>query len=99
MAADRITTLAGPGLPLVACLIASWVLKTASLGLAATAVYLVMDLNMLGRSMLPYSPDPDWLAACMPTPPSEVSVRISMGELLSIASMIPKEALEPMNRP
>ena len=36
--------------------------STDSLGLAASEVYLHMDLKMLGRSMLPYSPAPDWLA-------------------------------------
>src|SRR5918996_3036137 len=99
MEALRITTQAGPGRPLVECLIASWVPSTASLGLVARVVYLVMDLNMVGRSMLPYSPAPDWLAGCWAEPPSEVSVSTSMGELLSIASMMPKLALEPMNSP
>ena len=69
------------------------------MGLAARAVYLLMDLKMFGRSMLPYSPAPDWLAGRWADPPSEVSVSTSIGELLSMASMIPKEALEPMNRP
>ena len=86
MAADRIITAAGPGLPLVACLIASWVPNTASFGLVAKVVYLVIALKIVGRSMLPYSPAPDWLAAWKATPPSEVSVSTSMGELLSIAS-------------
>ena len=59
MAADRITTLAGPGLPLVACLIASWVARTASLGLAAMAVYRVKDVRplpdgVLGRKLGPH---------------------------------------------
>ena len=80
-------------------MIASWVPNTASFGLVAKVVYLVIALKIVGRSMLPYSPAPDWLAAWKATPPSEVSVSTSMGELLSIASMMPNEALEPMNSP
>ena len=99
MAAERITTAAGPGRPLVACLIANCVPSTASLGLVATLVYLVIPLMMAGRSMLPYSPAPDWLAGCWAEPPSEVSVSTSIGELLSIASIMPKLALEPINSP
>ena len=54
---------------------------------------------MANRSMLPYSPDPDWLAGCWAMSPSEVSVRTTMGELLSWASMMPKDAFEPIKRP
>ena len=63
MAALRMTTQAGPGLPLVACFRANWMPITASLGVVARLVYLVIVLNIVGRSMLPYSPAPDWLAA------------------------------------
>ena len=49
--------------------------------------------------MLPYSPAPDWLAGRCAEPPSDVSVSTSIGDELSIASIIPKEALEPMNSP
>ena len=58
-----------------------------------------MALNMDWRSMLPYSPAPDWLAGRCAAPPSEVSVMTSMGELLSMASIIPKAAFDPMNKP
>ena len=98
-AAERMTTAAGPGRPVVACFSASCVPMTASLGLAASVVYLVIARKMAGRSMLPYSPAPDWFAGCCADPPSEVSVTTSIGELLSIASMMPKLALEPMNSP
>ena len=99
MAAERISTVVGPGRPLTACLMAICVPRTASLGLVANVVYLVIDLNMDWRSMLPYSPEPDWLAGRWAAPPSEVSVITSIGELLSMASMIPKVAFEPMNSP
>ena len=67
--------------------------------LVASVVYLVMVLKMAVMSMLPYSPAADWLAGCMATPPSEVSVITTMGELLSMASIMPKEALEAMKSP
>ena len=54
---------------------------------------------MANRSMLPYSPDPDWFAGCWAMSPSEVSVSTTMGELLSWASMMPKDAFEPIKRP
>ena len=99
MAAERMSTVVGPGRPLTACLIAICVPRTASLGLVARVVYLVMDLKMDCRSMLPYSPAPDWLAGRWAAPPSDVSVITNMGELLSMASMMPNVALEPMNSP
>ena len=99
MDAVRIRRQAGPGRPLVACLMASCAPSAASLGDVASVVYLVIDRKMLCRSMLPYSPAPDWFAGCCPTPPSDVSVSTSMGLLLSMASMIPKAALEPMKSP
>ena len=36
---------------------------TASLGLVARVVYLLIVFNIVMMSMLPYSPAPDWLAA------------------------------------
>ena len=72
MDALRMRRQAGPGLPVVACLMANCAPMTASLGVVARVVYLVMERKMFSRSMLPYSPVPDWFAGCWPTPPSEV---------------------------
>ena len=69
------------------------------MAVVARVVYLVMERKMLWRSTLPYSPAPDWLAGCCAEPPSDVSVSTSMGVLLRKASIMPKAAFEPMNRP
>ena len=69
------------------------------MAVVARVVYLVMERKIFCRSTLPYSPAPDWLAGCWAEPPSEVSVSTSMGVLLRKASMMPKAALEPMNKP
>ena len=99
MDAVRISRHVGPGRPLIECLIASCAPSAASLGDVASVVYFVIDRKMLCRSMLPYSPAPDWFAGCCPTPPSDVSVSTSIGLLLSIASMMPNDAFDPMNSP
>ena len=95
----RITTAVGPGRPEMACLSASCAPIAASFGVVATVVYFVIALKMAGRSMLPYSPAPDWFDGCCARSPSDVSVSTTIGELLRNDSMMPNVAFDPMNSP
>ena len=59
---DRLpkTTATGPGVPVVACLMASWIVCIACFGSYTAAVYLVALARRFLRSWLPCSPVPAW---------------------------------------
>src|SRR5882724_6331916 len=79
----------GPGQPDTACLTAICSPRTASRGVLATAVYLVIERMIATASGLPQSPVIDWATGLGDIPPSLKSpIRIT-GEQLVIASIIP----------
>ena len=99
---DRLlnTTATGPGVPVVACLIASWMVCIACFGSETAAVYFVALARRLRRSWLPCSPVPDWYGAwCMKGAMSVKSPSRSIGEAPFTASSVPKRALHARKIP
>ncbi len=99
---DRLakTTATGPGVPVVACLIASWSVWTACFGSYTAAVYFVALAKRFLRSWLPCSPVPAWYGAwCMKGAMSVKSPRTSSGEAPLTASRAPKSALHARKTP
>src|SRR5262245_2067595 len=94
------TTATGPRVPVVACLMASWIVCTACLGSETAAVYLVALDNRFRRSWLPCSPVPDWYGEwCMKGAMSVKSPSSSIGEAPFTASSVPKSALHARKMP
>src|SRR2546427_2297028 len=101
-ASDRLPkiTATGPGVPVVACLTASWMVWTACFGSETAAVYLVALARRFRRSWFPCSPVPAWYGAwCMKGAMSVKSPSSSIGDAPFTASSAPKSALHARKMP